>query len=164
MVLKFQGESGHALRAPDSLVDAAIRLGALHRPVAPRQATLPGAASNYARRPASARPAARLQTGAGTAATRHRLRRFLSVACRQGALAARPCPRRCRLSFARFSQTPWLFLQKSAPVLPSLLGVSIKDAALHYVSCLARLLQTLPAHSVHARGRHLTGQELSKKR
>ena len=63
-----------------------------------------------------------------------------------------------------FSMTPWLFLQKCCRVPPRLLRVSIKDAALHYVSCLARLLQTLPAHSRRPPSPHLAGQELIEKR
>ena len=58
----------------------------------------------------------------------------------------------------------WLFLQKCCRAPPRLLRVSIKVAALHYVSCLARLLQTLPAHSRRPPSSHPPGQELSKTR
>ena len=77
------------------------------------QATLPGSASSYARRPVSARPTARLH--AGVAAGRPRLRRSLYVACRQWALAARLCFRRCVTSFARFPMTPWLIPTEVCP-------------------------------------------------
>ena len=100
---------------------------------------------------------------AGTAALR--LRAFQVYCCAaEGACRAAFVSAVCLPSFTRFSPSSWLFLQKSAPVLPGLLVVSIKDVALHFVSCLARLLQTLHAQAGHAWGRHLTGQELIKKR
>ena len=64
-----------------------------------------GSASSCARRRDNARPAGRLHAGAGNAALRQRLRRFVYVACRQWALAARLCCRRCLVSFARFSMS-----------------------------------------------------------
>ena len=112
MVLKFRGNGGARLwgmrlRAPDAHSGRGyspwcFALGRWQT----LQATLPGSASSYARRPVSARPTARLH--AGVAAGRPRLRRSLYVACRQWALAARLCFRRCVTSFARFPMTPWL--------------------------------------------------------
>ena len=148
--------------APDSLLDA-LRLVLRTGLCPPRQATLPGFSVQLRSTPQSARPAARLRSG--TAARRLRLRRLVCVsaepprgACRAALFSA------VHYTVRSFLLSSWLFLQKSASVLPSLLGVSIKDAALHYVPCLARLLQTLPAHSVHARGRRLAGLELIEKR
>ena len=76
------------------------------------------------------------------------------AAGQQGALAARLFSIPAGSFSLPVFPTPPLFLQKSAPVLCSLLAVSIKDAALR-VLCV--FYKPSRAHSAHPRGRRLTG-------
>ena len=108
------------------------------------QATLPRSVASYARhreKPGQRPGFTRVQS---TAVLRLRLRRLLFVACRQWALAARLCCRRCAVPFARFFADSLAIPPEVCPS-PARPARGVHKAASHSLhSCLQHLYKPSP--------------------